>query len=118
MAVTFAGTQTTTGQTPITWLGYTVRPNVRITCTGTTTDNGDSITAANVGLTHLAGLIIHGNSVDSESNPENSFGVGQTQTTSSGVTTFKIVFTAQAVAGAATPQVVITDGTSVSNYVF
>lgn len=87
----------------------------KITCAGTTTDNGDPISADVFGLASLSAVFILSNAVDSESNPENMFVTSVVQPTEG---TFKVVFGAQAVADAATPLVVITDGTSVADYVF
>ena len=119
MAVTFAATQSPAGPTREVWGSYHVRPNVLLTATGDTSDNGDEVTAASLGLSQLGGLIIHSAAVDSQSNPENAFAVTQTQTTTNGVTVFKVQFnTAHGTPGATVPLLTITDGTTVTGYSF
>jgi hypothetical protein len=81
-----------------------------ITVTGTTSDDGDAITAAQVGLSVIDSLQLE-NFLDSTSNPENSF-IG-TYNKASG----KIVFhTAHGTPGGAVPLLQVTDGTSLTGY--
>lgn len=89
---------------------------VKITCSGTTSDNGDTLSPGLFGLTKLTSVVLHsGATVDSESNPENGFVLALAQPS---VGTFNVIFLSQAVAGATTPLAAITDGTSVANHVF
>lgn len=107
MAVTFAGDllkKQVFGQEYVT--------HARITVSGTTTDNGDELTAATVGLAKITHLSLDSPvCVDSESNPEAGWLLGVTQPSTG---TFNIVFLSQATAGATTAPAVITDGTSVA----
>lgn len=85
-----------------------------VTITGTTTDNGDSFTAASVGLDTIDNLMFTPG-VDSASNPENVFGLAPIK--ASDATWKVVVFTAHGTPGATVPFLVITDGTTVSSYV-
>ena len=80
-----------------------------ITCSGTTTDNGDAITAAQLGLHVIEDLNLDA-AGDSASNPEAAFVVRWEKTLGT------ISFYSQATAGATTPLAAITDGTSVTGY--
>lgn len=113
MAVTFTGARQ--GEAQVMPFGNDVAVFSQITCSGTTTDNGDSLPASAFGLTTLRGVILAGNAVDSESNPEGSFVLTLAQPTPGD---YKVVFHSQAVAGAATALAAITDGTTVTGYVF
>ena len=81
------------------------------TLSGTTTDNGDSFTAAIVGLSRIEQLEFQP-SVDSLTNPENVFGLAPIKASDS---TWKVVvYTAHGTPGATVPFLVITDGTAVT----
>lgn len=81
-----------------------------ITCTGTTTDDGDTIAASALGLSVIDDLQCMP-FLDSTSNPENAF-IG-TFNKNSG----KIVFhTAHGTPGGAVPLLQVTDGTSLTGY--
>jgi len=86
-----------------------------ITASGTTTDNGDAITAAAFGLHTLASLNFHP-FVDSTSNPENAATAAYIPTSPGpgGSTAGVIVFFGGAAAGSA--QAALTDGATVTNY--
>lgn len=109
MAVTFAVSDFKRGS-----LGDKRINSGLLTCTGTTTDNGDAVAPSLFGL-HVLDELIISSALDSVSNPENAF-----------LTVFRkidpvtggaITFHSQASAGATTPLAAITDGTSVANYV-
>lgn len=86
-----------------------------VTTSGTTTDNGDELTAAAVGLSRIEQLIVNP-AVDSVTNAENVFGVAPAKQSDG---TWKlVVFTAPTTPSATTAFQVITDGTTVSSYVF
>lgn len=80
-----------------------------LTFTGTTTDNGDALTAQPFGLDVIVDLSLRP-ALDSASNPENSFLPVWIKSTG------KVVFVTAASTSAATPLAVITDGTDVSTY--
>ncbi len=81
------------------------------TLSGTTTDNGDSFTAAQVGLSRIENLDFTP-SVDSATNPENVFGLAPIKASDS---TWKVVvYTAHGTPGATVPFLVVTDGTTVA----
>lgn len=81
-----------------------------ITASGTTSDDGDAIAAAALGLSELLQLSLEP-ALDSLSNPENAFLPAWNPSTD------KIVFyTAHGTPGGAVPLLQITDGTSVANY--
>jgi hypothetical protein len=86
-----------------------------ITASGTTTDNGDAITAAAFGLHTLASLNFHP-FVDSTSNPENASQAAYIPTSPGpgGSTAGVIVFFGGAAAGS--PNAALTDGATVTNY--
>jgi hypothetical protein len=79
-----------------------------LTCSGTTTDNGDLLSPSTIGLGEILQLI-PSNTLDSTSNPEGSFVVVWNKVDG------KISFFSQAVAGATTPLAAITDGTSITH---
>jgi len=85
-----------------------------LTTSGTTSDNGDSISASALGLAKIESAQVT-QSVDSVSNPENSF-VSNFIPVDGGATGL-ITLCSQATAGATTPLGVITDATTVTNYV-
>lgn len=104
MAVTFAITDLSRDVTS------KRRHSGTITCTGTTTDDGDTITAAALGLSVIDDMKLE-TFLDSTSNPENAFHGAFNKNSG------KIVFyTAHGTPGAAVPSLQITDGTSVSGY--
>ena len=82
-----------------------------ITATGTTTDDGDAITAAALGLTVIEDLVITSPFVDSTSNPVLAYQARYNPASG------KIVFFAtNATPGAAVADPQITDGSTVTNY--
>lgn len=91
-------------------VGSRRRHQATLTCTGTTTDDGDAIAPSALGLSVIEDLQ-PAMSTDSASNPENSFVIRWNKSTG------KIIFYSQAAAGATTPLAQITDATSVSNYI-
>lgn len=107
MAVTFAVSDLQRGS-----LGSDRIHTGLLTCSGTTTDNGDALTAEQVGL-HVIKSLTFVSALDSVSNPENAFVLGYIKNGTGALVTFH----SQASAGATTPLAAITDGTSVSNYV-
>lgn len=86
-----------------------------ITASGTTTDNGDAITAALFGLHTLASLNFHP-IVDSTSNPENAAAAVYIPTAPGpgGSLAGVVVFFGGAAAGS--PQAALTDGATVTSY--
>jgi hypothetical protein len=86
-----------------------------ITATGTTTDNGDAITAALFGLHTLQSLNFHP-FVDSTSNPENAAAAAYigTSPNAAGSTAGVVVFFGGAASGSA--QASLTDGATMTNY--
>ncbi len=83
-----------------------------LTCSGTTTDNGDALTAEALGL-HIIDSLTFVSAIDSVSNPENAWVLGYIKNGTGALITFH----SQATAGATTPLAAITDTTSVANYV-
>lgn len=86
-----------------------------ITASGTTTDNGDAITAAAFGLHTIQSLNFHA-FADSTSNPENAATavyIG-TSPNAAGSTAGKVVFFGGAAAGS--PQAALSDGATVTSY--
>ena len=79
-----------------------------ITCSGTTTDNGDAITPEALGL-HVIDDLVLSPTIDSASNPENSFIARWEKSLGT------ISFYSQASAGATTALAAITDGTSITH---
>lgn len=105
MAVTFAVTDFKRGNT-----GDSRQNTGLLTLTGTTSDDGDAITAAQLGLSLIEALELE-TFLDSTSNPENAF-IG-TYNKASG----KIVFhTAHGTPGGAVPLLQVTDGTTLTGY--
>lgn len=86
-----------------------------ITATGTTTDNGDAITAAQLGL-HTLRTLTFTPFNDSTSNPENAAYASYIGTSPGlgGTTAGVIVFYGGAAAGS--PQAALTDGSTVTGY--
>lgn len=86
-----------------------------ITATGTTTDNGDALTAAALGLHTIQSLNFHP-FYDSASNPENGATVVWIPTSNGlgGALTGNVVFYGGAAAGSA--QAALTDGATVTGY--
>jgi len=86
-----------------------------ITATGTTTDNGDAITAALFGLHTIQSLNFHTFN-DSTSNPENASQAAYIGTTpnAAGSTAGVVVFYGGAAAGS--PNAALTDGSTVTSY--
>ena len=111
MALTFTATRQGERQR----VGTEAMGHFRVTCAGTTSDNGDTLSPSTFGMAALRHVILSSNAVDSASNPENAFVLGLVEPTTG---TFKVTFHSQATAGATTPLAAITDGTSVANYVF
>lgn len=110
MAVTFA----------VTLLRKNISGNLRlhagtITASGTTSDDGDAITAAAFGL-HTISQLVFTPIVDSVSNPENAAYCYYLPTTPGlgGTTAGKIVFYGGAASGS--PQAQLTDGSTVTAY--
>lgn len=83
-----------------------------LTCSGTTSDNGDALTAEAIGL-HIIDSITFVSALDSVSNPEAAWVLGYIKSGTGALITFH----SQTTAGATTPLAAITDGTSVANYV-
>jgi hypothetical protein len=110
MAVTFATTINRLGS------GGDTRINTGvITATGTTTDNGDALTAAQLGL-HTIRSVVFTPFVDSSSNPENAATAAYIGTSNGagGTTAGVVVFFGGAAAGSA--QAALTDGATVTGY--
>lgn len=110
MAVTFA----------VTLLRKNIAGSLRlhtgtITATGTTTDDGDAITAAQFGL-HTISQLVFVPIVDNLANPENAASPYYLPTTPGlgGTTAGKVVFYGGAASGS--PQAQLTDGATVTGY--
>lgn len=82
-----------------------------ITTSGTTTDNGDALSASSLGLAVVDSCLLYPG-IDSTSNPENSF-VGVYIPSTGKV----VLFTAHGTPGPTVPLIAVTDGTTVA-YIF
>lgn len=82
-----------------------------LTATGTTSDDGDAVSASSFGLSVLTDLIFESNFLDSTSNPENAFS-GSFNPASGKV----VLHTAHGTPGGAVPLLQVTDGTTVTGY--
>jgi hypothetical protein len=105
MAVTFAVTDFRRGNT-----GDTRQNTGLLTMTGTTSDDGDALSAAAVGLSVIDSLELE-TFLDSTSNPENAF-IGTYNKTSGKI----VLHTAHGTPGGAVPLLQVTDGTTVTGY--
>lgn len=90
--------------------------HAKIDATGTTTDNGDTLNPATVGLVAFTcAPIIHSATVDDDSTVAGGWVPAVANPTGQ---TYKIVFYSQAVAGATTTLKEITPGTSVGTHAY
>lgn len=106
MAVTFAASNLKKNV-----MGNKRAHTARLTATGTTSDDGDALSARTLAMANLENVVLQP-AIDSTTNPENVFGVRYNPTSG------KIVFfTAHGTPGGAVAGIQVTDGTTVTNYV-